>query len=395
MFSFLSNKKEEELSIVIDIQSGLVRGALVFNKVNENSIILNVVTRDIVKKPHTDNIFLVKKMLKALSEVIESLVEELNKKDPALGYSKKSVKAIHYILSSPWVLSRSKTISMTFEKSTEISEKFVLNLIEEERKKIEEKFNEINVIKDLPEKSDLIFIEQKIFEIKLNGYKVNSYNSKKVDSIDISFAATLSSKKLLKRISSIVNNNLHVRKVQYHSALLLNFMAMRILVPEKDNFVSIHIHNELTDIVVVKKGLAANLSSFPFGTSTLLRRVSSALKESPESTESKLSLYIADKLETIEKENFKKVINPILNKWYQEYLKSVSHPDDDNFLPKTVYMSAHTFLNIFENTITSNNELTKIVSFETDAVTMHVTFEKNFEYNQLLGMYAISLRSMI
>lgn len=378
MFSFFSNKEKENLSIIFDIQSGLVRGALILNKGNEPTRVLRVVTRSIPHKSHTNGSYLTKMMLKALSETGEILSLQI----------KRSPKTIHYVLSSPWVFSQSKTLTLHFEKDTEITDKLVTSFVEEERRRLEEKSKITN--------SDLSFIEQKIFEIKLNGYKVTTYEGKEARSLDISFAATLSSKKLLNRIHTTINKALHSKSdVCYHSALLLNFLAMRSLVPEKDNFVEMHVHSELTDVVVVKNGLSAHLASFPFGTSTLLRKLESSLKESPETTDSTLHLFIDGKLESAQQEKTNSHIKPILQHWYDEYIKSSEHRDDDLFLPKTVYISSHDYLALFKSVIKENNKMTQVNSFETTSADMHVIFDKTSEYNQLVGMYALALRSMV
>jgi hypothetical protein len=396
MFSFLSSKKKEELSIIIDIQSGLVRGSLVFNKENQISQILYIITKEISQKDFTGSSFLVKAMIESLSDVINKLSDQFMAKAKEFGYSSKSIKNIHFILSSPWVLSQSKTITIKFDKTTDINKKLIQSVIEDERKIIEKKFKEMDFNKDSSiSNSDWLFIEQKIFEIKLNGYKVNDCENKKAQDLEVSFAATLSSKILLNKIETTINKNLKIHKIQYHSALLLNFMAMRILIPEKNNFVSIHVHSELTDIVVVKNGLSANLSSFPIGISTILRKLTTDLKETAESTESMLSLYEGGKLDSLQEIKFKELLDPLLKNWYLEYIKSVDHEDDGVFIPRTAYLSTHSNLGIFKKVINENNELAKVIDFEINSINPHVIFEKNSEYNQLIGMYALTLRSMI
>ncbi len=396
MFSFFAHKKEEELTVIIDIQSGLVRGSLVFNKENQISNILYVITKEIDQKDFSDSSFLVEAMLKSLGDTISILSSELINQAKIFGYNKKSIKNIHYVLSSPWVLSQSKTLTLKFDKATKIKKEFIQGIINEERKNIEKKFKENNLNKDSGiMNSDLIFIEQKIFEIKLNGYKVNEYEDKEINDLEISFAITLSSKILLNKIDAIINKNIKIHKIQYHSALLLNFIAMRILVPEKNNFVSIHVHNELTDIVVVKNSLCASLSSFPIGSSTILRKTSSILNENIETTKSSLKLFLDKKTDSVQEEKFKNIVDPLIQDWYLSYAKSVGHEDDGVFLPRSIYLSAHDYDDLFGDTIKNHNELAKIFNFELNSIDAHIIFEKNVEYNQLMGMYAIALRSMI
>jgi hypothetical protein len=46
------------------------------------------------------------------------------------------------------------------------------------------------------------------------------------------------------------------------------------MMPDKNDYVYIHAHSELTDIIIVKRGICENISSFPIGTSNLIRKIS-------------------------------------------------------------------------------------------------------------------------
>lgn len=385
MFSLFSNEEKGKISILIDIQSGLVRGALVLNKGENAPHILYITTQSFTRKIHVDSTYITKTMLKSVAMVINSITNDGLIKIQSLGYNKKSLDSIHFILSSPWVISKSKLVKIQFENETKITEKMISDIIIEEQNKLKHDFG-----------SDLTLTEQKIFEIKFNGYVVNNFEDRKAKTLEISFATTLSPEKILNKIHLAVSKNIHIEKAFHHSALLLHFLALQSLFPKREDFVSVHIHGELTDIIVVRKGVCACLASFPFGVFTLLRKVSYISKHADETSDSILSLYQGDKLEDSENKKVKKIIEPLMQTWYHQFLKSITKNEDRVIIPRLVYLSAHSHFDIFKSVFILNNEKKyEVISFNTVQIESHVTYEKISEKSQVIGMYALALKDMI
>ena len=386
MFSLFFNEEKGKISILIDIQSGLVRGALVLNKGEDKPHILYVTTQSFTRKTYVDSTYITKTMLKSVFMVTNSIANEGMTKIQSLGYSRKLLNSIHFILSSPWVISRSKLVKIQFENETKITEKIISDIIMEEQNKLKHDFG-----------PDLILTEQKIFEIKLNGYVVNNFEDRKAKTLEVSFATTLGSEKIINRIHQAVLKNIHIEKKYYHSALLLHFIALQSLFPRREDFISIHIHSELTDIIVVKKGICACLASFPFGVSTLSRKISHALKHTNETSDSILNLYGASKLENNENQKIKKIIEPLMQVWHNQLLKSVVKNNEDKFIvPRLVYLSAHSHFDIFRSVFTlNNNEKYEVISFDTSKIEPYVVYEKVSEKSQVIGMYALALKNMV
>ena len=104
MFPFLSQKEKENYSLIIDIQSDLVRGSLIASKDDKHPRILSVITNQIPRKEHVDSSYLIKMMLKSLSEILIKLAND------------KYIENIDIVLSSPWVTSHSKTINIKYKE---------------------------------------------------------------------------------------------------------------------------------------------------------------------------------------------------------------------------------------------------------------------------------------
>ena len=379
MFSLFSNKKKGVLSIILDIQSGLVRGALIEDcqdsEENGKIRIKSVVTRSISSKTNIQNSeHLTKRILKLVAEVVEHLNKDAGSNE---------ITKVSYILSSPWIFSKLKTVKINYSRETEITSKTLSDIVKEE-------------VKNNTTTSDVKPIEQKIFEIKLNGYPTTTYDGKKAHSLDVSVSTSFSSISFLNKVTAVVERHTRIKKSEFYSALLLQYTALREILKGKSEFIFIHCHNELTDIVIVKDNLCKHIASFPFGVSTFLRKISSGTGESIESSDSLLSLYQGDKLSETEKERVGKIVNPLLEEWSNFCIQSFQDIFDPTTTPRTVYLAAHSHFDLFKNSLAHqppynfNVELYDSVDTEEGVI-----FEKGSALSPMIKIYALALNTVI
>lgn len=375
MFSFFSNKKEGVKSIVLDIQSGLVRGALLIKTVNDGGIeeihIASVVTKAISEKTHVINAeHLAKKTYKLISDVIEHLARDAGG---------KHLNNISYVLSSPWIFSKLKTIKIDYEKETEINSKIIGDLVKEEAK-------------NNPDKADAKPIEQRIFEIRLNGYPTVSFEGKRARRLEVSISTSFGSSSFLDKVRAVVDRHIHIKSHSVHSALLMQYSALREILKNRSEFVYIHAHRELTDIIIVKDGLCKHIASFPFGTSMLVRKVSAATKETVEASDSLLSLLQGGKLNDEQQENINRIITPVINEWSDQCIKSFDGVFDMNTTPRQLYLSVHSHFEIFKKSLMLKGGYNfEVVSCDTLNVGNSIIFDKESAQSNLIKMYIYAL----
>ncbi len=329
------------LCLVIDIQSDAVEGTLIKfppKTAPQNPEILYATTFTIPRKATTDGDYMAKVMQNAVEEVASCVVKEIG------ALTDEPIQAVHYILSSPWVISQSKTVEVNYEKETEITDSSVRKVIDADRQELIQKYE-----------PDMMFIEQKIFDVELNGYSVEKYQGKKAKTLKISFAFTLSSDKVVKKIQAAIAQHLHIKKDYFHSAILLQYLSSRAIA-ESEEYIVLHVHGELTDVVVVKKGFSSYLASFPFGTSTLVRKTCITLKSTFEMAGSTLAMYMEKKLSDEEQKNVETVLMPILNGWQAECSKTFQGIGDHVMLPRTIHLYTNgPFAPLFKLTLEQSN----------------------------------------
>ncbi len=372
MFSLFSNKKKEVRSIIIDIQSGLVRGALVVDKPNEPSTITCVVTKSISGKSQILNSeHLVKKMLKLIAEVAEHLARD---------NGRNTISYVSYTLSDPWINSKLKTVRINYEKETEITTDILENIIKEE-------------LKNNSAVADIRPVEQKIFEVRLNGYPAVMFQGKKAHTLEVSLSTSFGSSQFLDKVHDTINKYIHVKKHSIHSALLMQYIAMQEVLKNKNEYLYIHVHSELTDLIAVKDGLCKHIISFPFGIKTVLRKVANGSNESVETSDSLISLFQGDKLSEQEKENMQRIITPLVHEWSDLCIKSFEGVLDITSIPRTVYLSAHSHFDLFKEALIFQNKLNfDVIAYDSISIGNQIKFGKGVEVSNMMRIYTFALR---
>lgn len=342
------------LSLIIDIQSNVVNGALVDLKDRSMPKVVYFSSDPLLFVESAGADYVIKMTIQTIEDVVSRVMKEGLRKNGA-----SSVEDVHYILSSPWVMSKSKNANVHFDVDTEITPKIIQDIIDKEKAELAKNYE-----------TDLLFLEQKIFDIRLNGYPVQSYKKKKVKDIEISFALTLSSDKIIKRISSAVSKHYHINKEIFHSALLLHYISVRSAVGSADEYIILHTHGELTDIVIVKKGFSSYFASFPFGTTTLGRKLAMVMKGNYETAESSLCLCNEGRLEESQKKKIEDMVAPIMSEWQKECLQFFSYIGKDVVLPRRIYLSSPTHFDLFKKTL--QNSGFEISSFDKPLMEMYI-----------------------
>ncbi len=375
MFSLFSNKNRGGLSIILDIQSGLVRGALIRDCQSiggdEKIHIESIVTKSISTKTNMINAeHLTKRVLKLVSEVVEHLSKNTDGQE---------ILEVNYVLSSPWIFSKLKHVKLEYEKEIEITSKILSDIVKEEVKN-----NTID--------TDTKPIEQKIFEIKLNGYLSEDFKRKKAHTLDVSVSTSFSSKTFVDRMANTVNKHVHAQKHNFYSALLMQYTALREILENKNEFIYIHIHSEITDIIVVKDSLCKHISSFPFGISTFLRKIAHNAKQTIESSDSLLTLFHGNKLEIGERDKVYEIINPLLKEWGDMCFKSFKENLDEISTPRTIYLHAHSHFDVFKESLLHKDLYNfDVIPYETIDVGDKVVFSKGAPDSVMMRIYALAI----
>lgn len=295
-------------------------------------------------------------MLNTLTTVLQGILKQTG-----------SVDKIHVILSSPWIVSKTKTSHFNYPKAVVIDRSYLEDVIEDERTAFKKIFP-----------FDIEFVEQKVFETKVNGYSARIKKSVPAMSLEISSAMSAMSKTIVKKIVDCVEHFYHGTKISFHSSLILSYLSMRHSQPEIENGVFVYVHGECSDLTVFKNGVPHHFASINYGTHTLVRDIAHHMQTSEGVAESKITLFEDGALHTQAEDKVTPAIEAKLSMWSSHIVDSLTQLESS---PSTIVVYSPIFATLFSNTL-ANTFDANIVTLADDAQKLYTQGIELVEFHQ-------------
>jgi hypothetical protein len=227
---FFSNSKNGETVLILDIQSSIVRGSLVYIKEVGKPSVLFTYSVPVPFKRNTNSSYLIKTTMRAITETNDAILRFVYNNNLSKDIPKK-ISEVHYVLSSPWIISQAKTVYTKFEKDKTITVNYLEDMIDQEIEKI-----------DSSKKDEICIIEKKIFDVCLNGYSINNWKGKTTKELSTSFVISIAGKRTMERLTEACEHITSRRHVFFHSCLLLQHIGIHEVIPSRDNYTLVHVH---------------------------------------------------------------------------------------------------------------------------------------------------------
>ena len=327
MSMLFSNPKQEKLILIINVGSCMIHGLLVLIKDGEHPKSVFSCNSLVNLSKLTDKEQLVKKAEHGVQEIID-LINRYLYLIPADNTIPRRISEIHYALSSPWIYSQAKLISVSFDKNTIISHSYILKLIETERAKLQ------------PLQVDPTFIiEEKIFDVRLNGYSVTNWQNMEAKSVDVSFTFSVASINTINRFSMLCEHIVHKTHIYFHSTLLLQYIGVQKSLNISEDYILIHVHGELTDLTIVHNQVCTFFGSFQFGIKTFVKKIALATKTKQNTADSFVTLFAGNHLNSIQNKKSYNVIEKVSDQWLVELQKVIDIYSQKAWLNRTIVLS--------------------------------------------------------
>lgn len=276
---FFGGKKSEldqSLHVAICISTDYVIAALFtyqISKDSEEKITLLAAVRDdelLRKNANVENASTV--VVKSINTVTDKLIHKELPRVASSGIYRGSSKItkVHYIMATPWAISQSKTIEINYDTPVRITNDIVSDILIREQDILQKELFENN--SDYTPKT--LCFEQKVIDIRCNGYSTLNVHNVIAKSIQISFAMSVASATIVENIRKTVHKYLHPHEEEFHSAVLAEYYALRDGTNSASEALFLRLLGESTDVVLVKHGIPAHIASFGYGTHTLVRKLS-------------------------------------------------------------------------------------------------------------------------
>lgn len=380
---FLS-KQKDKVNLLINIQSSLVRVALVRITTGALPQIFYIHDEDIPFRVNPNTSYLIKVTLKAVKEAVNAVSEELHVKCRNDVTLDKKISEIHFILAAPWIISHTKTINQKFEKKTTIDKGLIKDILNKQREEY------------ISAKDDkLQIVEEKIFDIALNGYTVVDWEGKSAETLRITFTNSVAGSGMIERFKTICTNTLRFHSIDFHSSLLLEYIGIQSVFPHKEDFVLIHAHGELTDIVVIEKKTCMLFCTLPRGSDSVVRSLSHSLGVKEQVADSMLTMYLDEDIEGSKEKKAAKAIDDLTNQWIGDLVKLLKQSNFDSRLPQSVIITARAHEDFFVNSFKREYPMSVIEPFDVDMMRAKVIYSPKVPNLRHLGLYVIALNTII
>lgn len=316
MFGKSHKSHSHDFFITLDIGSSRVVGALVKKKIGVKPEILFVSYQEM---PFQE-VFDVKRFSQTVVGAIDACLKELGRK-----FSSPVPTRVLCTLSAIMYEASLHVQHKPLSAETKITSEILRPL-------------DLDAAPSLPEGRSPL--EHATIQIKLNGYPVARPVGQSAHQIEtVTYMSNVGSE-LLKSIREIVLRHFHGVTVGMHSFSFIAFTVLREIIHE-ENFVFLDFGGEITDIIIVRRGVLDKTISIPFGKNIILREIMSTLRVSCEIAQSSLNLYHEGKLSSGAIEGTQKALDACRQRWDTLFLGTLEHVTLDSLLPQDVYVLAH------------------------------------------------------
>ncbi len=381
---FSTSKVDHKIILILDVQSSIIRASLLVSGDPIPKVIYTFASE--TKKSDSGNdASLIKSTLLGINDAVQSATRFIRHEENLGGYPhiRRKIDSVHYILSSPWIVSEAKIISKQYEKDTEVTKKYIFDLIDEDRKEI------------LKSEEALQVIEQKIFDIKLNSYSVNNWEHKAARTLDVSFTISVASTKMVSFFIDQFRHIVHSNKIFFHSSLLLQYIGIEKVLEPGLNYCLVHIHGEQTDVSLIRRKSCIFFGSYPFGVRNFVEKLAKETNNGYQAADSLLSLYVGNRLDNTLNDKNILAISKIANDWLGKLKETLLAQRFEIKAPMSVIVTASSHDDCFVKVIKDSVPGVPVYVLSVDDLMTRVAFDHFAERGRLVALYAIAIHSLL
>ncbi len=342
---FSSSSDSKGAHLVLDIGSGHAGAALIrYVSVKGKRVpeILASTSRPIALEENTTFKTFLAGAMKSLSRSLA----ELQKTHP------QAIRSVHCFFSSPWYAAEIRNVVLEKKTPFTVTKRILDELYTKEVRMFTEET--LGRYKEAGETARLI--EQKITAVYLNGYSVANAVGKRAKSIEMNIYLAVSPELVLAAVEETVAKVFHSRKIQFHSFTLAAYTVARDTLITVPDFLLVDVGGEVTDFLLVKKGVVSGIASFPYGRTFLYRSIAAKYASSLQDAQTMLSLYVAGTLEESKRLALERLFTETESEWLRAFQKALQLAEKEPGMAPTIVLSGSAdTMPFFENILKSED----------------------------------------
>lgn len=326
---FWSSSSQPKLILLVDIESNSVGVALI----QRDSFSLPTIvasTRSVFHVEDEASIAIFEKAMllglkQALAEIHDFLPSLKSKGLPT------SVVEARISLSSPWIVSRLRSIDMRRSEKAVLNKEVVNSLLREE----EEMFKK--ELEDMFESKSTVFAPS-ITGWYINGYKAPLRLEEATTSADLHFTLSGTKTDLLTKIQDEILNVFEVgNKFHYYDFMTASMQVLLSLFKNVHSALLVNMSDEVSDFLLLHQNNPIGSVTLPLGIASIARQIQSGLSISPELAYSYATLQAENVLESELSHVVESNLLRLENKWKENWKKVSESVLKDKDFPYTVF----------------------------------------------------------
>ena len=335
VFSFFNkNAEDKTLVLLVDIGSASVGCALVRRKEGEISQILATTRTEL----HFQESLSSAKFLLAMNHALERALKVMQAKtrEISLGKGKAGIVSPAYIfctLSSPWFILKNRRIQVVRDNPFEVNREMLDDLLNKDIELLKEEIKETLPLKDM------VIIEKKIIQMKLNGYEIKNPYGQKTAQMDIIVNVGISSGRVVQSIEQKISQFFHSPLIHFGAFPVAAFSAIRDMFPSEKSFIFLDITGEATDVSFSANDILMETTSFPYGKNFFIRKLSTSLHAPHEEAGTLFSMFLRKELPPDQQILVESSITEAEKEWSSRFGKSINMLSRNGVIPRKVFFT--------------------------------------------------------
>jgi cell division ATPase FtsA len=316
MSFFFSKENKEEIIALFDIGSGSVGGAIILASKKGAPTMLASFRRNFKLRNSVSAKEVKKEMLSALGEVAAKI--------------QKTVHAIpdkvYATLSYPWSRASFRKIKHSQKEGFVFTEKEAKRMIKDEISRFQKENSGFEEI-----------IDRRVTNILLNGFELKNPHGKRAKECEIQIFLSLADSEIVDKIEDVIMKTYH-RNIKFTSQMFANFVVVRDIFDNVDDFTIIDVDEEITEVSVMVDDNLLGTETFFSGKNTFIKKVSESLKKDIKDTVSLISLYKDSHLHDSRVGEVELAVRNANKEWMDDLKKTLTTLFYDLLIPHNIFL---------------------------------------------------------
>ncbi|NTV44270.1 MAG: hypothetical protein HGA67_01065 [Candidatus Yonathbacteria bacterium] len=271
---FFGKKKKQDVAVVhvYDIGSASVGGAIVLLRPDTRPLIVYATRKEMTFQEAPDSTRLRSALFSAVGSVAQDLEKNGTPLLRPLVQGTMRPRLVSCTLASPWYASQTRRVRKEYKHPMRIKSADI-------KERAEEEYNAFvgsPAVQALGS-GDHVLIEQRIIQVKLNGYETGFPEGKDVSSLDMTIVFSVTSADVGNGILEAIEQTFPDCPTEFNTFPLISFDAIRAKKQVNGDLLCVDISGEVTDVSLVDDGVLLESVSFPVGKRTMLRDIAHTL----------------------------------------------------------------------------------------------------------------------